>query len=325
MAAAPIAPPTVPVALIGILHYTGAQLAAIHGLRDLFETAARLAGARGAAARELRVQVLALHGDEPPPAGTPLAALILPPRLDGEPTAAEAAALAPWIRARHREGTRVCSVCAGAFLLAASGLLDGRAATTHWTLAERFAMRFPEVRLDIAKLLIDDGDLLTAGGVMAWTDLGLRLIEQLLGPAVMLATARMFLIDPGEREQRYYSSAAPRLAHGDAAVLRAQQWLAAHFTEPVLMPQLAALAGLGERTFLRRFRAAAGDTPTGYLQQLRVARARELLELSDRPVDAVAWQVGYEDTSAFRRVFQRVVGLAPGAYRQRFAVRQARR
>lgn len=314
-AATPIATPAEP-ASVGILHYPGAQLAAIHGLRDLFETAARLAAERGGPARPLQVRVL--NASECSDyAGPPLAALILPPRLDGVPGQSEAAELVPWIRARHREGTRICSVCAGAFLLAATGLLDGRAATTHWTLAERF----PKVQLDIAKLLIDDGDLLTAGGVMAWTDLGLRLIEDLLGPAVMLVTARMFLIDPGEREQRYYSSAAPRLAHGDAAVLRAQQWLATHFAEPVSMPQLAAQAGLGERTFLRRFRAATGDTPTVYLQQLRVTRARDLLELSAQPIDAIAWQVGYEDTGAFRRIFQRIVGLAPGAYRQRFAVR----
>ena len=318
MAAAPIAPPTVPVALIGILHYTGAQLAAIHGLRDLFETAARLAGARGAAARELRVQVLALHGDEPPPAGTPLAALILPPRLDGEPTAAEAAALAPWIRARHREGTRVCSVCAGAFLLAASGLLDGRAATTHWTLAERFAMRFPEVRLDIAKLLIDDGDLLTAGGVMAWTDLGMRLIDRTLGATVMVETARSLLVVPPGREQRYYSAFSPRLRHGDAAVLKVQHWLQATDAKDIALPRLAAQAGLEERTFLRRFQKATGMTTTEYCQRLRVGRAREMLQFGRLPVDRIAWDVGYGDTSAFRKVFIRFVGLTPGEYRRRF-------
>jgi transcriptional regulator GlxA family with amidase domain len=210
-------------------------------------------------------------------------------------------------------------VCAGAFLLAETGLLAGRPATTHWALREAFAARFPEVRLDTDRLIVDDGDLITAGGVMAWVDLGLRLIERYLGPSVMLATARFFLVDPGGREQRFYSPFAPVLTHGDAAVLKVQRWLQVRGGDRVSLEAMARKAALGERTFLRRFQKATGLTPIVYVQHLRVGKARELLEASDHSIDEIAWQVGYEDTGAFRKVFQRVMGLTPGEYRRRFS------
>jgi transcriptional regulator GlxA family with amidase domain len=307
-------------ARIAVLAYPGAQRASVHGLIDLFETASRLATAAMPGHPGVVVQELAA-ADCRGRRGAGLSAVILPPRLSGTITGDEAAPLLPWLRARHREGTSLCSVCAGAFLLAATGLLDGRKATTHWALAGAFASAYPGVRLEVDRMLIDDGDLLTAGGVMAWIDLGLRLVERLLTPAVMLQTARMFLVDPAGREQSHYAPHTPATGHGDAAVLRAQQWLAERYPDEVSMPRLAAASGLGERTLLRRFKAATGDTPTHYLQRLRVGRARELLELSGKAVDDVAWQVGYEDAGAFRKVFQRVVGITPGEYRRRFTPR----
>jgi transcriptional regulator GlxA family with amidase domain len=175
------------------------------------------------------------------------------------------------------------------------------------------------VVLDTNEIVIDDGDIMTGGGVMAWVDLGLRLVGRYLGSATVLATARYFLVDPGGREQRFYSRFAPALAHGDEAILRAQHWLQAKHGGKVTLAMMAAKARLHERTFLRRFQGATGHTPTAYLQQLRVGKARELLELSNRSVDEIAWKVGYHDTSAFRKVFVRVMGLSPGEYRRRFA------
>lgn len=311
-------------ARIGILDYPGAQRAAIHGLADLFETAARIDVERGAPRRRIEVEHLTRR-DCRQSTATPLAAAILPPCLVGVPTPRDAAPFTPWLLGQHRLGTRLTSVCAGAFVLAQTGLLDDRPATTHWALADAFASRFPKVRLDIAKLLIDDGDLLTAGGVMAWIDLGLRLIEQLTTPAVMIATARMFLVDPAGREQRHYSDPAPRLGHGDDAILRVQHWLKTHRGQKLTMAAMCEQAHLGERTFLRRFQSATGLTPTAYLQQLRVSSARGLLESTPQAIDQVAWSVGYEDPSAFRKIFQRIVGLSPGEYRRRFVPRAAAR
>lgn len=300
---------------IGILAYPGAQTAAVHGLVDLFAMANRLKTGPGP---ELEVQVLgmdaSLPGDE-----ASWTAVILPPSLSGGEPARPEAALVRWLRRRHRLGTLLCSVCAGAFTLAETGLLAGRSATTHWALREVFAARFPEVLLDTDRMIVDEGDLVTAGGLMAWVDLGLRLIERYLGPTTMLATARFFLVDPGGREQRFYSPFAPVLAHGDRLVLKVQRWLQAHSSERVGLEGMARKAGLGERTFLRRFQKATGLTPIAYVQHLRVGRARELLEASDRSIDEIAWQVGYGDTGAFRKVFQRVMGLTPGEYRRRFS------
>jgi transcriptional regulator GlxA family with amidase domain len=174
------------------------------------------------------------------------------------------------------------------------------------------------VRIDTDSVIVDEGDLITAGAVMAWTDLGLRLVDRLLGPEVTVATARFMLFDPAGREQRHYSGFTPHLNHGDTPVLRVQHWLQETGARGATLPAMAERAGLEERTFLRRFQMATGLRPTEYCQHLRVGRAREMLAASTCPVAQVAWEVGYGDEASFRRVFRKVVGLSPGLYRQRF-------
>lgn len=166
--------------------------------------------------------------------------------------------------------------------------------------------------------MIDGGDIISAGGLMSWTDLGLMLVARFLGPVVMAETARMLLVDPPGREQRYYSGFVPRLTHGDAAILKAQHVLQASEGRKARLAVLAAEAGLEPRTFLRRFQKATGLTATDYAQRLRVAKAQELLQFGQQPIERIAWEVGYSDPGAFRKVFLRVVGLPPGEYRQRF-------
>lgn len=246
-------------------------------------------------------------------------ALILPPALGQRIEGATEQQLVAWVQHHHRQGALICSICAGAFPLAASGLLDGRQATTHWALATEFANRFPAVHLQADRLVVDDGDVITAGGLMAWTDLGLRLIARFMGPALMLKVARFFLIDPGERAQSFYSSFSPNLAHGDTAILRAQHWVQSRYALTVSVREFAGAAQLELRTFGRRFQAATGLSPSEYVQQLRIAKARERLELSQASIDTIARDVGYLDTSAFRRMFHKIVGLTPGEYRKRFS------
>jgi len=314
---------------IGLVLYPGAQQASVLGLTDLFGTASRIAAAhQGQRAAALRVS----HWQQDTADGAPvrvfdtgasgasvLTALILPPSLAEPVGEFQAAGLADWLREQHARGVVLGSVCAGAFLLAGTGLMAGRPMTTHWAHAERLRERFPQVRVDADRLIIDDGDVITAGGLMAWTDLGLRLVDRLLGPTVMVETARLLLVDPPGREQRYYSVFSPRLTHGDAAVLRVQHWLQATQARDVALAALAAQAGLEERTFLRRFQKATGMTSTEYCQRLRVGRARELLQFGTASLDRVAWEVGYSDPGALRKVFTRIVGLSPGEYRRRFS------
>ncbi len=320
---------------IGVALYPHAQLAAVHGLTDLFAVAERLSHERlGASEPLLRVSHLSCGGpdgrmirtfDTLPGAGGDPAVLILPPSLGAPPTREGLDALIDFLAARHGAGAILASVCAGAFVLAETGLLNGRTATTHWACADALAERFRDVRVDADKLVIDDGDIITAGGLMAWTDLGLALVDRLLGPTAMIETARFLLVDPPGREQRYYSVFAPRLAHGDAAILRVQHWLQKTDPRDVSAGAMAAQAGLEDRTFLRRFRRATGFTPVEYRQHLCVGRAREMLEATTRPIDQIAWRAGYDDPGSFRKVFIKITGLTPGDYRRRFGMTRTAR
>ena len=317
---------------IGLVLYPGAQQAAVLGLTDLFCVANRMASSRLQQSEPpLRVTHWQQNAADTVPirifdsgssAPSVLSALILPPTLSEPVEADDVLSLTAWLRERHTDGVALGSVCAGAFPLAATGLMAGRKMTTHWAYAELLQQRFPDVYVDADQLIIDDGDVITAGGLMSWTDLGLRLVDRLLGPTIMIETARMLLVDPPGREQRYYSVFSPRLTHGDAAVLKVQHWLQATQAKDVALPTLAAQAGLEERTLLRRFQKATGMTTTEYCQRLRVGRARELLEFGNASIERVAWEVGYSDPGAFRKVFTRVVGLSPGDYRRRFSAAQ---
>jgi transcriptional regulator GlxA family with amidase domain len=222
-----------------------------------------------------------------------------------------------WIRRKHSEGAVVAAVCGGVFVLAESGLLAGRRTTTHWLFADELRRRYPELKIDADRLVIDN-DLVTAGGVLAWTDLGLSLVDRFLGPSVMAATARFMLADPPRREQRFYNRFVPPLNHGDKPILAIQHRLQADVQAATSMAELAGQAALGERTFLRRFVKATGMKPSEYHQKLRIARSQELLELTRDTVDQIALATGYEDPGGFRRTFKRVVGLSPSEYRRRF-------
>ncbi|WP_294135171.1 GlxA family transcriptional regulator [Sphingobium sp.] len=313
------------IAEVGLVLYPGCQLAMVHGITDLFAIASHFSVDRGGGV--LRVSHWAMDDqgcfarafDTHPDAATLPAMLISPGRLTGPPDAQEAAPYARWLLDRHAQGVVLVSTCGGAFLLAETGLLAGRPATTHWLFADQFRDRFPDVRLDIDKMVIEDGDIITAGGLMAWTDLGMRIVDRLLGPTVMIETGKFLLIDASGREQRHYSSFAPRLTHGDEAVLKVQHWLQERAGRAVSVGDMAGKAGLEERTFLRRFKGATGMKPIEYVQNLRVGKARELLEFTKRSIDQIAWAVGYEDATAFRRIFHRIMGLSPGDYRNRFS------
>ena len=316
---------------IGIMMYPEAQLAAIHGLTDLFVVANRVAAGLSTKHRaDLRVSHWQQIGKSKIPVRVFITDLdaeilqptvvIVPPSLSDPITPAAALPFSKWLKEQHEAGSVLCSVCSGAFLLAEAGLLDHRVATTHWTYAHKFSARYPDIKIQSDQIVIDDGDFITAGGVMAWTDLGLTLIERFLGPTVMMQTARFMLLDPPGREQRYYGNFSPTLDHGDLAVLKVQHWLQEQIGQPINVMMMAKCAKLEERTFLRRFHKATGLKPTEYFQHVRVVKAREILEFTDKNVDEIAWSVGYEDPSAFRKLFKKIVGLTPGEYRTRFGV-----
>ncbi|KHA73343.1 AraC family transcriptional regulator [Pseudomonas chlororaphis] len=317
------------VAELGVLIYPGAQMAAVHGLTDLFAVANRIAAEHQAAQLPvLRVSHWQVEGDQPPTrtyashAGddSALLAVLIPPSIGGFSAAQAPASLMQWLRDRHANGATLGGVCVGSLMLAESGLLDGRSATTHWTSAKAFAERYPKIKLKADTPIVDDGDLITTAGLMAWSELGLRLVDRLLGPSIATGTARFLVIEHSDSASECGSNFAPILGHGDAAILKVQHWLQSTGATDVSLTAMAERAGLEERTFLRRFRAATGLKPTEYCQHLRVGKAREMLEFSNGTIDHIAWTVGYQDPGAFRAIFKKITGLAPSDYRARFGV-----
>ena len=318
---------------IGLVVYEKAQMAAVLGLTDLLTVASKIAAKRQDTT-ELPLQVshwevkdsdfhpICIFSSDLDSAGK-LAAVIIPPTLEAPIAKQAASPWLEWLTELHSTGVIVSSVCAGAFLLAETGLLSKREATTHWGYVEDFKQRFPDVNLDVDRIIIENGDIVTAGGAMAWTDLGLRMVDRFLGSQVMNETARALLIDPSRREQCYYSAFSPILTHGDVAILKVQHWLQRTDAQNIDLSTLANCAQLEERTFLRRFHKATGMTSTEYCQRLRIGEAKDFLQFSLSPVEKIAWKVGYSDVSAFRKIFKRIVGLTPSEYRRRFNTNKA--
>lgn len=317
---------------IGILRYDGAQAAAVLGMTDLLTAAAGIARQRHGVSHPLRVSHWTratgkrtperVFSSDPVSLGDRPTVIVIPPGLGDPLPEREARYYADWLRSEHSKGAGLCLICKGAFLLGETGLLAGRTVTTHWSYEEHLVSRFPDINVNTDRLIIDDGDILTAGGVMAWIDLSLILIERFLGPTIMVETARAFLVDPPGREQSYYSAFSPRLNHGDDAILKVQHWLQATGGKDMGLAVLAEHAGLEPRTFMRRFQKATGHTAGEYVQRLRINKARDLLQFTRDPVDAIAWKVHYSDPSSFRKIFTRIIGLTPAEYRQRFTSHQ---
>lgn len=318
---------------ISLIVYEKAQMAAVLGLTDLLTVAGKIAVKRqDITDLPLQVSHWEIKGAEQQPTCTfssnpdsvgKLTAVIIPPTLEAPIEKQAAEPWLEWLKEQHSTGVILSSVCAGAFLLGETGLLSKRKATTHWGYAEDFKQRFPDVDLDVDRIIIEDGDIVTAGGAMAWTDLGLRMIDRFLGSQVMNETARMLLIDPSRREQCYYSAFSPNLTHGDTAILKVQHWLQRTNAQDIDLSTLANCAQLEERTFLRRFHKATGMTSTEYCQRLRIGEAKDFIQFSSSPVEQIAWKVGYSDASAFRKIFKRLVGLTPSEYRRRFNTNKA--
>ncbi|MBU1003940.1 MAG: helix-turn-helix domain-containing protein [Proteobacteria bacterium] len=246
--------------------------------------------------------------------------VIVPAIMDGLDAALEDEATLDWLGRAHRQGAVVCSVCAGAFLLAEAGLLTGRQATTHWALVSRFRSRYPDVDLRPERMLVDNGDTVCAGGVTAYLDLALHLAGRFGSSELAAACSKLLLIDTRRDMQSPYRIFAGQKGHGDKRVEEVQDWLENNHTQALSVPLMAQVAGLGLRTFTRRFTRATGDTPSEYLQRLRVETAKRLLENTDQSVDEVAAACGYTDPTAFHRRFKAVTGLPPGRYRSRFSL-----
>ncbi|QTZ95656.1 GlxA family transcriptional regulator [Streptomyces auratus] len=217
-----------------------------------------------------------------------------------------------------RPGTRLVSICTGAFVLAAAGLLDGRPATTHWVLAEHFRRLFPRVRLDPGVLFIDDGDVLTSAGAASGVDVCLHVIRTDHGSAVANHVARLCVVPPWREggQAQYIEHPVPEPTAVTTAATR--QWALDHLHLPLTLTDLAGHAQMSLRTFARRFRGEVGESPGRWLTQQRLSRARQLLETSDLSVDQIAGHVGFTTATSLRQHLHAAIGVAPLAYRRTF-------
>jgi len=312
---------------IGLACDVGTSNTGIYGLTDLFTYAGEFAAKRRGDSARPAVRITHWRADDDdvrceydscPGSSHALSLLVIPGNVQAPDRREKVSPLLDWLREKHGEGVVLTAVCGGVFILARTGLLAGRQATTHWSFNEVFADQFPDVLTETDHMVIDYGDVVTAGGVLAWADLGLRLTERFLGTTVMLETARYMLVDPPGREQRFYSEFDPKTKHGDKAILKAQLWLLTQRERAVSVAELAQRADLEQRTFLRRFVAATSMKPSEYQQRLRITRAREMLEFSQATIEEISWSLGYGDVAGFRRVFRKIMGLTPSDYRRRF-------
>ena len=224
-----------------------------------------------------------------------------------------------WLVYCQQQGTVITSFCTGAFLLASTGLLAGKKATTHWRSADLFRRVFPYVRLDCEQLIIDNGDIICSGGSLSYIDLSLHIIERFIGKEVGSDCAKLLVFDPVREKQSPYVSFKAQKKHEDKAILAAQDWLERHYKNNISMEQLAEKVGLGTRTFKRRFKQATNENPLNYLQRIRVELVKDKLEKTTDAINEIIWSVGYEDISSFRQLFKRFTGLTPKGYRQKFS------
>ncbi|KUL51375.1 AraC family transcriptional regulator [Streptomyces sp. NRRL F-4489] len=236
----------------------------------------------------------------------------LPPEAPPSPAVIEA------LRRAHGRGARLVSICSGAFALAHTGLLDGRRATTHWARAGQLAERFPAVQVDPDVLYVDHGDVATSAGAGAGIDLCLHLVRVDHGAGYAARVARSMVMPPHREGGQLQFTAPPHPVQMDGSLAPLLEWMTTRLAEPFTVDELAAREGMSARTLARRFADQLGESPGQWLLAQRIAAARELLETTDLPLEAIARRVGLSSATNLRRRFLRALGTTPGAYRRAF-------
>ncbi|MFC0202234.1 GlxA family transcriptional regulator [Paracoccus rhizosphaerae] len=230
--------------------------------------------------------------------------------------------LVAWMQRMHTRGAVLCSACTGLGLLAETGLLDGLPATTHWAFEQTVRASFPKIDLRLDEVLVTAGEreeFVMSGGAASWQDLVLYLIGRFVSPIAAQAIAKFELLERHAEGQAPYLPFLPDTQHGDRLVSQQQEWLKENFAVASPVAEMIRRSGLSDRALERRFKQATGLTPIAYVQQVRVDQAKRKLEQSDLTIDQISWDVGYEDSAAFRRLFKRIARVTPSIYRRKFA------
>lgn len=226
--------------------------------------------------------------------------------------------LIKWLIEQYKVGTSIASICTGAFLLASTGLLDNKSCSTHWSAADEFRQMFPKVRLKSDKLITDEGGIYTNGGAYSFLNLIVYLVEKFYDRQTAVYCTKVFQIDIDRNLQSEFSIFNGHKKHQDEIALKAQLHLEENYKDKVSIERLASKLNVGRRNFDRRFIKATGFTPLNYLQRVKIEMAKKNFENTRKTVNEVMYDVGYNDTKAFREIFSRITGMSPSEYRNRF-------
>ena len=230
-------------------------------------------------------------------------------------------AFIPWLIEQYDSGAEIATFCTGAFLLGATGLLDGKAATTHVDACAAFSAAFPAVQLKADKTVTQDGRLFTSGGATSTFHLLLYLLQIHCGKDLAIKTAKIFAIDMDRHNQSYFSSFQPKRYHNDEIVASAQEKIESNYQDVTTIEEMIKDIPSSRRNIVRRFKQVIGITPIEYLQQTRIEAAKKLLEQTSQQMTEVIYNSGYNDPKAFRKIFRKTVGMTPSQYREKFQIR----
>jgi transcriptional regulator GlxA family with amidase domain len=246
--------------------------------------------------------------------------LIIIPALSGDIyTALEAnKAMIPWIVEQYRQGAEVASLCIGAFLLAATGLLNGKKCSTHWLFANEFRALFPDVTLTDGSIVTDEQGLYSSGGANSYWNLLLHLVEKYTSRTMAIKASKFFAIEIDRKSQSPFIMFNGQKKHEDEPIKQAQEFIEKNVTEKISIEDLAVKFAIGRRHFERRFKKATNNTPSEYIQRVKIEAAKKQRENTRKNVNEVMYDVGYADTKAFRTIFKKVTGLSPVEYRNKY-------
>lgn len=228
-------------------------------------------------------------------------------------------AFIPWINEHYKKGSEVASLCIGAFLLAKTGLLNGKSCATHWLMTKEFREMFPEVNLVDNKIITDERGVYTSGGAYSSLNLNLYLIEKFAGREMAVLSSKIFEIDINRHSQSPFIIFKGQKDHDDEAVVQAQEHIEKHFAEKISVDELCDRLSVGRRTFERRFKKATSNTVVEYTQRVRIEAAKKMLETDRAGIHKVMYGVGYTDIKAFRVLFKKIAGMSPVDYRNRYS------
>jgi len=226
--------------------------------------------------------------------------------------------LIDWIEKQYRHGAEVASICTGTFLLASSGLLDGRTCSTNWAVADNFRTMFPNVDLQTDKLITDENGIYTCGGAYSFLNLIIYLVEKYFDRQTAIFCSKVFQIELDRQSQSPFIIFKGQKSHGDEMVKKAQAYIEGHLDEKISVEDLSTRFAVGRRNFDRRFIKATGNTPVEYSQRVKIESAKKAFETSRKNINEVMYDVGYSDVKAFREVFRKITGMSPLEYRSRY-------